>query len=309
MSFLDWVADWAERIPLVGSHISSLVKKIQGAIESWTWLWRYYAETLWDWYWKVKYTIEDFVDDPAGFITQRLPNWIREKINDLKNSLDVVRNWYYYVKEEVDKFVNDPFGYINDHIPEWIKKGVNDALNGINWLANELKNKWDAFTNWVNNSVNWWWNQLQNARDTIIAWIKPVIDPVIGWVNWFKNSFAEFLKDPVGYITKAVNPVINQITDTLNGFVDWVKQQLGNVQSAIIGLDMFIGEKLLQFLNSFVAWFLWTFFNDLITIEYDTETGEIYGQPTNPVTMILIGYFEMKEPEYPYESVKEEVTS
>ena len=66
---------------------------------------------------------------------------------------------------------------------------------------------------------------------------------------------------------------------------------------------------LLQFLLNLLAWFLWTFLHDLLTLEYDPETKQIYGEPKNPVTKFLIWYFEMKEPEYPYESVELEVTA
>jgi len=309
MSFLDWIADWAEGIPGVGEYIADIIRAIQSAIESaygWIEAWvAWLRDTFYPW---VVSTFES-VWDSLSALWDEIYHYIESWLESLESGLDTLTSWYYWVADEVNDFVSDPFGYIDRHLPSWIKDWLRDLQNAFDSFKDWATDEINAVRTWIDNAERWFSKQLEKAKDTILSWVDPLIKPLSDWIDSFKREFAEFLKDPVGYITKAVQPLIDDLGKKLSAFSDWVNEQFGNVKSAILGIDDFLKAKLLEFIGGFAAWFLWSFLNDLVTLEYDPETGEVYGEPKNPVTHFLIWYFEVEKPEWEYKSVEKEVTS
>ena len=77
--------------------------------------------------------------------------------------------------------------------------------------------------------------------------------------------------------------------------------------SGVLHIDEWILSSLMSTIYAGAEWFLYTFLDDLVHLEYDLEEGRVVGEPKNPLTMLLIEWVELKEPELTYESVKKEL--
>ena len=306
MAFLDWIANWAEEhIPLVGGWIAELVRKIQSAIEgAYDWVkktasyikntWIPWAEgvivsiynslsNMWTW---IKLHIEPAID-----ALERGWSWIEDKVKNLD--------------EKFGNFIRNLPTIVYNLIPDWIKDGVKNAVNDISRIWSSLNSLWDAFWNWVNNAGLWFREQLLNAKDTISSWIHDVTDPISDWVDWFEREFKEFISDPVGYIKGIVNPIIAPLKKEWNEFKGWVDEKVYSFVDAILSIDDFILLKLEEFAIGLIKWFIATLIDDLAHLEYDPVEKKVYGEPKNPITHILIWFFEVEKPENPYKSVKD----
>ena len=308
MAFLDWIADWAEEhIPLLGGWIATLVRLIQGAIEGaygWvkkavSWIqntWIPWAEGVIDsislslsnaWN-RIKQHIEPTLD-----ALSRSFNWLEDKVKNLD--------------ENFSNFIRNLPQIIYDNIPDWIKDGVRDALDEISKIWSSLYSLWDGFSEWIHNAGSWFQEQLHNSKDLITSWIHEVTDPAHKWIDWFKREFDEFLEDPVSYIRSVVNPIIQDLSQELSEFSSWVDEKVSGFIDAISSIDDFILSKLEGFILSLIMWFIASFIDDLAHLEYDPVEKKVYGKPKNPITHILIWFFEVEKPENPYKSVKDKM--
>jgi phage-related protein len=308
MSFLDWIADWAEKhIPLVGEWIAELVRKIQGAIES-----------AWGWIEKAVAWIENvwipWAEDLFNSITLSISEiWLEIKLN-IESAIDWLKGKVSEIAEKLENVISELENLISnfpslvwDAIPDWLKDGVRNALDEINNIWNSLNSLWDSFTSWLDNAGSWFQEQLHNAKSTIESWIDDVVDPIRKWVNDFKREFSEFLADPISYIRNIMSPVIQDITRAFNELSSWVKEKVHSFTDAILSIDDYIANALEGFIIGLIKWFVATLVDDLAHLQYDPETKQIYGEPKNPLTHILVWFFEIEKPENPYRSVKDQM--
>ena len=189
-------------------------------------------------------------------------------------------------------------------IPDWIKDGVKTAIEEISKIWCSLHSLWDDFWDWVNNAGSWFQEQLYNAKPIVESWIHKIVDPAHNFIDWFKREFKEFISDPTGYIKDVVNPIIAPLKKEWDEFTRWVDDKVKGFTDAVLSIDDFILLKLEEFAVGLIAWFIGTLIDDLAHLQYDPETKQIYGEPKNPITHILVWFFEVEKPENPYESVK-----
>jgi len=302
MSFLDWVADWAEEhIPLVGSHIANLVRNIQYATEAWlSWViaWvKWLRDSFWPWtrdwinwlcnaYNSLRYYVYNYL---VGSV-----NWIKDRL------LTLWSDFYNWAIPKINWLVNG-FNNLSNYVYNWLTDWLRDLQNAFNsfrsWVLDNINSIW----NWINNAPNWFWYQLNNAKNAILSWVYPLIKPLSDWISWFQREFYEFLKDPIGYIRKAVNPLIKQIYDFFKPITDNISRSLENAWKTIMSLDQAIRYGFTSFLMGMLAWFFTSFFRDLVELEYDPETGEVYGTPENPFTYVVIELMKVEKPKPPLE--------
>jgi len=305
MSFLDWIANWAEEhIPLVGGWIAELVRKIQGAIEG-AYGWFTKAVTW------IRYTWIPWAEGIIDSISLSLSSaWarIREYIEPTLNALEKGWSWIEdkvkNLDEEFGNFIRNLPQIIYDNIPGWIIDSVKNAVNEISKIWSSLHSLWDDFERWVDNAGSWFQEQLLNAEHIIVSWIYERTDQIRNWVDWFKREFKEFISDPVGYIKDVVNPVIAPLKKEWDEFTRWVDDKVKGFTDAVLSIDDFILSMLGEFIIGLIKWFIGTFIDDLAHLEYDPVEKKIYGKPKNPLTHILVWFFEVEKPENPYESVK-----
>jgi len=305
MAFLDWIANWAEEhIPLVGGWIATLVRLIQGAIEG-----------AYDWVKKAVSWIENtWIPWAEGVIDSislslsnawnRIKQYIEPTLDALSRSFDWLKETVESLSEDFSNFLSNLPQIIYDNIPDWIKDGVRDALDEISKIWSSLTSLWDDFSEWIHNAGSWFQEQLHNSKDLITSWIHEVTDPVSKWIDWFKREFDEFLEDPVSYIRSVVNPIIQDLSQELSEFSSWVDEKVSGFIDAISSIDDFILLKLEEFAIGLIMWFISTFIDDLAHLEYDPVEKKVYGKPKNPLTYILVWFFEVEKPENPYQSVK-----
>jgi len=305
MAFLDWIADWAEEhIPLVGGWIAELVRKIQSAIES---AYGWFTKTV-GW---IKSIWVPWVENVINSLSDSLSNaWTRIK-QHIEPAIFALESAYSWMKDKVENLDEDFSNFLSNLptivynlIPDWIKDGVRDALDEISKIWSSLNLLWDDFSEWIHDAGSWFQEQLHNSKDLITSWIHEIIDPVTSWINWFKRKFDEFLEDPVGYIHDVIDPAIAELRKEWNEFTSWVDEKVNGFIDAISSIDDFILSMLEVFILSLIAWFIGTFIDDLAHLQYDPETKQVYGKPKNPITHILIWFFEVEKPENPYQSVK-----
>ncbi len=300
MGFLDWLADWCERnIPAIGWAIAYVVRSIQWGVESaYGWI-KNWVEWLKDTFYPWVLNSFDAVWDSVDYLKRRIWNYIEPTINSLELGLSKLETWYDWVKREINSFVSDPFGYIESHLPSWIKDWLRDLQiafdNFKSWVSCEIPKLWS----WIQNAPNWFIHQLDQAKQRIWSYVEPYVKPVINGWNWFTGQFNEFLKDPIGYIKKAVNPLIKQIYDFFKPITDNLSKSLENAWKTITSLDQAIRYGFTSFLMGMLGWFLNSFFKDLSELEYDPETGEVYGTPENPFTYVVIALMKVEKPKPP----------
>ena len=164
---------------------------------------------------------------------------------------------------------------------------------------------WDSFTLWLNTKEAWFLERLHNAKDLITSWIHDVTDPIEGWIDWFKREFDEFLEDPVSYIRRVNDPITSYILQKLDKLVNWANEKVDDLTDAILSIDDYILTKLEEFALGLITWFIASFIDDLAHLEYDPVEKKVYGKPKNPITHIIIWFFEVEKPENPYKSVKD----
>jgi len=305
MSFLSNIARWAEEhIPLIGDWIARLVEKIEDGLEAaWGWIERAvsWIENTWIPYiedlintisltvseiaYRVKQIIEPAIDALEGGL-----NWVKEKLTDLARDFD-------------DLIHNLPT-IVYDLIPDWIKEGAKKALDDISNIWNNINSLYNYIKEGLSHVEDLIASKANEVTNTLKSWVTNLVDPIKEGLEGLKNRLRDFLDDPIGYIRKAMDPIISSISQELSEFSSWVKEKVHGFTDAILGIDDYLAKALEGFIISLIAWFMWSFIDDLAHLEYDPRTKQVYGKPKNPVTIVLIWFFEMEKPENPYKSVK-----
>jgi len=305
MAFLDWIADWAEEhIPLLGGWIAELVRKIQGAIEgAYGWVKKAVSWIQNTWIPWAEKTIDN-ISLSLSNAWNRIKQYIEPTIFALESAYSWLKDKVENLDEDFSNFLSNLPTIVYNLIPDWIKDGVKNAIEEIGKIWSSLNLLWDDFSEWIHNASSWFQEQLRNAKPIIDSWIHEVTDPAHKWINWFKREFDEFLEDPVGYIKRVMDPAIAELRKEWNEFTSWVDEKVNGFIDAISSIDDFILSMLEVFILSLIAWFIGTFIDDLAHLEYDPVEKKVYGKPKNPITHILIWFFEVEKPENPYQSVK-----
>jgi len=308
MAFLDWIANWAEEhIPLVGGWIATLVRLIQGAIEgAYGWIKKAVSWIQNTWIPWAERTI-DSISLSLSNAWNRIKQYIEPTLDALERGWNWIEDKVENLDENFSNFIRNLPQIIYDNIPDWIKDGVRDTIKEIGKIWSSLTSLWDSFTSWLNTKEAWFQEQLHNSKSTITSWIHEATDPVSKWIDWFKREFDEFLEDPVGYIRDIIDPAVAELRKEWNEFTSWVDEKVNGFIDAISSIDDFILSMLEVFILSLIAWFIGTFIDDLAHLQYDPETKQVYGKPKNPITHILIWFFEVEKPENPYKSVKDKM--
>jgi len=306
MAFLDWIANWAEEhIPLLGGWIAWLVRLMQGAIEgAYGWIGKtvsWIQNTFIPW---AKETIDD--------ISRSLSNawtWIKQHIEPTLDALERGWNWL----EEKVKNLDEWFGnftrnlptIIWQHIPESMKRATEMTLSVLPTVFQFIMTFQHGFSLFLTNPDWWFLGLLKKYKPVIVSWASEVIEPISKWIDDVKLNLSKFLEDPIGYIKGVVDPIIAPLEKGWNEFKGWVDEKVNGFIDAISGIDDFILLKLEEFAIGLIKWFISTLIDDLAHLQYDPETKQIYGEPKNPITHILIWFFEVEKPENPYKSVKD----
>jgi len=306
MSFLDWIADWAEEhIPLVGGWIAELVRKIQSAIESaWGWIEKTVSYIKSTWIPWAEKTINDISNSLSNAWT-RIRQHIEPEIDALKKGWDRIEDTVKNLGELFSNFTRNLPTIIWQHIPESVKRATEITLTAFPIVFQFVTTFPRGFNLFITNPDFWFLGLLKKYKPVIVGWVFEVIEPISKWINDIKLNLNEFLKDPIGYIKGVVNPVVKDLKEGWNEFKGWVDEKVYGFIDAISGIDDFILLKLEEFAVGLIAWFIGTLIDDLAHLEYDPETKQVYGEPKNPITHIIIWFFEVEKPENPYKSVKD----
>ena len=305
MSFLDWIANWAEEhIPLVGGWIAELVRKIQSAIESaWGWIEKTVSYIKSTWIPWAEKTINDISNSLSNAWT-RIRQHIEPEIDALKKGWDRIEDTVKNLGELFSNFTRNLPTIIWQHIPESVKRATEITLTAFPIVFQFVTTFPRGFNLFITNPDFWFLGLLKKYKPVIVGWVFEVIEPISKWINDIKLNLNEFLKDPIGYIKGVVNPVVKDLKEGWNEFKGWVDEKVYGFIDAISGIDDFILLKLEEFAVGLIKWFIGTLIDDLAHLEYDPETKQVYGEPKNPITHIIIWFFEVEKPENPYESVK-----
>jgi len=306
MSFLDWIADWAEEhIPLVGGWIAELVRKIQSAIESaWGWIEKTVSYIKSTWIPWAEKTINDISNSLSNAWT-RIRQHIEPEIDALKKGWDRIEDTVKNLGELFSNFTRNLPTIIWQHIPESVKRATEITLTAFPIVFQFVTTFPRGFNLFITNPDFWFLGLLKKYKPVIVGWVFEVIEPISKWINDIKLNLNEFLKDPIGYIKGVVNPMIKDLKEGWDEFKGWVDEKVYGFIDAISGIDDFILLKLEEFAVGLIKWFIGTLIDDLAHLEYDPETKQVYGEPKNPITHILIWFFEVEKPENPYKSVKD----
>jgi len=307
MGFLSWVEEWAGKIPIVGSHLSELLKRLQKAIEDWLdyplrWLW-----FLRDWYSGVAKVVDEFVKDPAKFIGKRIPTWIKQGLAWLNAS---VSSLWTYIQQHITPVINNALSTIRnlyDYIYGVIRERLYEIINSFNRLKQFTLQAINNITLWVKNAPVWFLQQLQQARDFIWNIVEPRLKPILAFWSEKGPLLLQFASCPLCFIIKALGVNPSELARKFEEFRQWVTRKINTLTSVIMHIDEFIIKQLEKFILGLIAWFLYTLLNDLVSLQYDLETGEIVGEPKNPVTKLFVTMYEISRPELEYQSVKAEV--
>jgi len=308
MAFLDWIANWAEEhIPLVGGWIATLVRLIQGAIEgAYGWVKKAVSWIQNTWIPWAEGVI-DSISLSLSNAWNRIKQYIEPTLDALSRSFNWIEDKVENLDENFSNFIRNLPTIVYNLIPDWIKDGVRDALDEISKIWSSLYSLWDGFSKWIHNAGSWFQEQLRNAKPIIDSWIHEVTDPAHKWIDWFKREFKEFISDPIGYIRSVTNPAISELRKEWNEFTRWADDKVKGFTDAVLGIDDFILSLLGEFIIGLIKWFIGTFIDDLAHLEYDPVEKKIYGKPKNPLTHILVWFFEVEKPENPYKSVKDKM--
>jgi len=306
MSFLDWIANWAEEhIPLVGGWIAELVRKIQSAIESaWGWIEKTVSYIKSTWIPWAEKTINDISNSLSNAWT-RIRQHIEPEIDALKKGWDRIEDTVKNLGELFSNFTRNLPTIIWQHIPESVKRATEITLTAFPIVFQFVTTFPRGFNLFITNPDFWFLGLLKKYKPVIVGWVFEVIEPISKWINDIKLNLNEFLKDPIGYIKGVVNPMIKDLKEGWDEFKGWVDEKVYGFIDAISGIDDFILLKLEEFAVGLIKWFIGTLIDDLAHLEYDPETKQVYGEPKNPITHILIWFFEVEKPENPYKSVKD----
>ena len=306
MSFLDWIANWAEEhIPLVGNWIAELVRKIQSAIESaWGWIEKTVSYIKSTWIPWAEKTINDISNSLSNAWT-RIKLHIEPAIDALKKGWDRIEDTVKNLGELFSNFTRNLPTIIWQHIPESVKRATEITLTAFPIVFQFVTTFPRGFNLFITNPDFWFLGLLKKYKPVIVGWVFEVIEPISKWINDIKLNLNEFLKDPIGYIKGVVNPMIKDLKEGWDEFKGWVDEKVYGFIDAISGIDDFILLKLEEFAVGLIAWFIGTLIDDLAHLEYDPETKQVYGEPKNPITHIIIWFFEVEKPENPYKSVKD----
>ena len=308
MSFLDWVADWCEEnIPGIGWAIAWVVRRIQDGVESaygWVASWtRWFIDAFKPW-------VESWINwlyNAYDSLTKEISDRLKPLVEAIDRTVDGIKEWYDSVRDELNKFVANPLDYIEKHLPNWISEGISSAISKVKEALSWITTKGAELTRWIQNASSWFSEQLENAKQTLLSWIEPLIKPLSEWVTSFKQNFMEFLENPLSWLEKNLPPWVKELPIKLLGLSEEYNAYRIALKPVIKGIHKLLKELLLPFIEGLIAWFLWSLFHDLFTLEYDPETKEVKGEPKNPVTKIFLELIEVEKPEYEYDVRDEEV--
>ena len=308
MAFLDWIADWAEEhIPLVGGWIATLVRLIQGAIEgAYGWVKKAVSWIQNTWIPWAEKTI-DSISLSLSNAWNRIKQHIEPTLDTLSRSFDWLEDKVKNLDEDFSNFIRNLPQIIYDNIPDWIKNGVKNALDEISKIWTNIKSLDEYITTGLNYIEDLIFAKVNEVSSTIKSWVTSVVEPIKERLSGLESKLKAFLDDPVGYIRSAMDPVIQGLSQELSEFSSWVQEKVSGFIDAISSIDDFILSMLEVFILSLIAWFIGTFIDDLAHLEYDPVEKKIYGKPKNPITHILIWFFEVEKPENPYKSVKDKM--
>lgn len=290
---------WAEKIPVVGEWISILVKKIRDAVAGTVSSATQGIATLKKWYDSVKYYVNKLVEDPRGFIDRYLPWWIKDKFRELEFSLNSLRFNTEWNINRLRFSIETIKSTVWNYVPQFIKDKITNAYNWAREAYYWITFHGNTIKNWFYSRYTWFKEQLN--LHTFIIWdtIKPRVEWLVRSTYGFVDSLKEFAEDPVGYIKKITEPLIEEFYKLIRPTIDEIKRRVDNGWKAIENLEKSIKYGFASFLLQFVAWFFVSFFRDLAELEYDPETGEVYGTPENPFSYVVIELIKVEKPKPP----------
>jgi len=286
MGLLSHLAEWCrEHIPLVGGAIASLVEKIDEVISP---------------------RIESIV----------------ERISGLELSLQGLRN-------ALSSFIQDPLSYVTRIVRSVLNTVVSPLFESFTDFVCFISNSLRGLLEWFRDKASWLQAKILEFKDAIWSAIRGYIEPELILLRNIRNVLSDFIHDPCGFITRVVSGLINEakqfvlsklnearnallssfnaLSSAFNGLTTWINERVSSFTSAFMHIDDFLRSALYGFITDYAAWFVYTFLRDLFTLEYDVEAKQIIGEAKNPLTRYMIEEIEVKEPEYPYESVEEEI--
>ena len=308
MSFLDWIANWAdEHIPLVGDWIAELVRKLQSAIESaYGWLedavgW---IENTWiPWAENQLSALSDSLHDAWSEISY----YIEPAIDYLSDALSDLKDLAESTAQELEQLLENFAEMVYNATPDWIKHGASKALVEIPHIWRELNDLAASFTAWMNSKERWFLEQLNEAKDTVESWISEKISEAEEWLSEKISAVESELSEKASELKNSLETAKKELSDAFSSFVSWVDEKVHTFENVILHIDEFLLIALVEFIVKMMMWFLASFIDDLAHLQYDPETKQVYGEPKNPITAILIEFFEVEKPENPYQSVKGEL--
>jgi len=308
MSFLDWIADWAEEhIPLVGDWIAELVRKLQSAIEgAYDWVKdevSYLKDTWIPWAENQLSALSDSLHDAWDEISY----YIEPAIDYLSDALSDLKDLAESTAQELEQLLENFAEMVWNAIPDWLKEGAEKALNEIPRIWRELNDLADSFEAWMSSKERWFLEQLNEAKNTIEGWINDAVSSAEEWLSEKISAVENELSEKASELRSDLETAKKELSDAFSSFVSWVDEKVHTFENAIMHIDEFLTIAFVEFLVKMMMWFLASFIDDLAHLQYDPETKQVYGEPKNPITRILIEFFEVEKPENPYQSVKGEL--
>jgi len=194
-----------------------------------------------DTYDRFKNTFSSFRDNPANFIYDRLPQWIK----DLKSLWDNAWNWIY---DRIPQEWKDAWKYLKEHITDITNFFTNLYTTIKDFLGRIWAWLWEHFEGWVKDILTFLHDTWTKVKDfftnlytrvadflsRVWAWIyehipqelKDIWNNAKTWWDWlrprwdkFTLELGKFLDDPYVYITTLLQAWIEGWRDYILGVV------------------------------------------------------------------------------------------
>lgn len=308
MAFLDFIADWAEEhIPLVGDWIAELVRKLQSAIEgAWGWIKDEvsYLKNTW-----VPWAENQLsaLSDSLSAVWDEISDYLEPAVSALSDALNEVKDTVESTAQELRQLLDSFAEMVWNAIPDWLKEGAEKAIDEIPRLWDHLNNLSADFEAWMDNKEAWFLEQLNRAKSIVEGWINDAVSSAEEWLSEKISAVKSELHRAVTELRNDLETAKKELSDKLSGFREWVEEKVHNTENAIMHIDDYILNALVEFIVKMMMWFIASFIDDLAHLQYDPVEKKVYGTPKNPITHILIWFFEVEKPENPYRSVKPEL--
>jgi len=308
MSFLDWIADWAEEhIPLVGGWIAELVRKLQSAIEgAWGWI---EDEVSW-----IRYTWVPHVEgwlsslsDSLSSAWARIRSYIEPAISALQEGFGWLKDKVANIGNELSNLIRDLPDIIYSNIPSWLKDGAKKALNEIPRLWDSICTLYDNIREGLSNLTSLIYRELDKAKDAVKAWASKEIAKAEEFLNGRIDAIKSEFSRAVAEWEQRFEALDRAFNDFMNKYYQLTLDMQHRFENTILHIDEFLLTALAEFIVKMMTWFLASFIDDLAHLQYDPVEKKVYGRPKNPITHILVWFFEVEKPENPYTSVKPEL--